>query len=67
MVAARSTDCRSTTRRDWTTVAVAVQIENNPLARPARNLSNADMVVEAPVEGDTTRFSAIFLCRATVG
>ena len=47
--------------------ALAVQIENNPLARPARNLSNADMVVEAPVEGDTTRFSAIFLCRTTVG
>ncbi|HET7082256.1 MAG TPA: DUF3048 domain-containing protein, partial [Candidatus Limnocylindria bacterium] len=33
----------------------------------ARNLSNADMVVEAPVEGDTTRFSGIFLCRPTVG
>jgi hypothetical protein len=48
-------------------VAVAVQIENHPLARPARNLSNADMVVEAPVEGDTTRFSAIYLCRPTAG
>jgi hypothetical protein len=48
-------------------VAVAVQIENNPLARPARNLSNADMVVEAPVEGDTTRFSGVYLCRATQG
>jgi hypothetical protein len=48
-------------------VAIAVQIENHPLARPARNLSNADMVVEAPVEGDTTRFSGIFLCRPTVG
>ena len=48
-------------------VAIAVQIDNNPLARPARNLSNADMVVEAPVEGDTTRFSAIFLCNATAG
>jgi len=48
-------------------VAIAVQIENHPLARPARNLSNADMVVEAPVEGDTTRFSGIFLCRATEG
>jgi hypothetical protein len=47
--------------------AIAVQIENHPLARPARNLSNADMVVEAPVEGDTTRFSGIFLCRPTVG
>ncbi|MEO8251731.1 MAG: DUF3048 domain-containing protein [Chloroflexota bacterium] len=47
--------------------AIAVQVENNPLARPQRNLSNADFVVEAPVEGDTTRFSAIFLCRPTVG
>ncbi|MDP9468364.1 MAG: DUF3048 domain-containing protein [Chloroflexota bacterium] len=48
-------------------VAIAVQVENNLLARPQRNLSNADMVVEAPVEGNTTRFSAIFLCRPTVG
>jgi DUF3048 family protein len=48
-------------------VAIAAQIENHPLARPARNLSNADMVVEAPVEGDATRFSAIFLCRPTEG
>ena len=48
-------------------VAISVQIENHPQARPARNLSNADMVVEAPVEGDTTRFSGIFLCRPTVG
>ncbi len=48
-------------------VAIAVQIENHPLARPARNLSNADMVVEAPVEGDATRFSAIYQCRATEG
>lgn len=48
-------------------VAIAVQIENHPLARPGRNLSNADMVVEAPVEGDTTRFSGIFLCRRTEG
>jgi hypothetical protein len=48
-------------------VAIAVQVENNPFARPQRNLSSADFVVEAPVEGDTTRFSAIFLCRPTVG
>lgn len=47
--------------------AIAVQVENNVFARPQRNLSNADLVVEAPVEGDTTRFSAIFLCRPTVG
>lgn len=48
-------------------VAIAVQVENHPQARPARNLSNADMLVEVPVEGDTTRFSAIFQCRPTVG
>lgn len=48
-------------------VALSVQIDNHPGARPARNLSNADLVVEVPVEGDTTRFSAIFLCRPTVG
>ena len=47
--------------------ALAVQVENDPGARPARNLSNADMIVEATVEGDTTRFTAIFLCDATVG
>ena len=50
-----------------TKTAIAVQIENNPIARPQRNLSNADFVVEAPVEGDTTRFSAVFLCRKTKG
>jgi hypothetical protein len=48
-------------------VALSVTIDNHPGARPARNLSNADLVVEVPVEGDTTRFSAIFLCRPTVG
>lgn len=47
--------------------ALAVQIENHPLARPARNLSNADLVVEVPVEGDTTRFTGVYLCRTTVG
>ncbi len=47
--------------------ALAVQIDNHPGARPARNLSNADMVIDAPVEGDTTRFVAIYLCRATIG
>jgi hypothetical protein len=47
--------------------ALAVQIENHPAARPARNLTRADMVVEAPVEGDTTRFTAIVLCQRTAG
>jgi hypothetical protein len=48
-------------------VALAVQIENHPQARPARNLTRADMVIEATVEGDATRFTAIFLCQHTVG
>ncbi|TMB58051.1 MAG: DUF3048 domain-containing protein [Chloroflexi bacterium] len=48
-------------------VALAVQIDNHPAARPGRNLSRADMVIEATVEGDTTRFTAIFLCQPTLG
>ena len=47
--------------------ALAVQIENHPLARPVRNLGLADMVVEATVEGDVTRFTGIYLCRKTHG
>jgi hypothetical protein len=48
-------------------VPLVVQIENHPAARPARNLNNADLVFEATVEGDTTRFSAVFLCQPTDG
>jgi hypothetical protein len=47
--------------------ALAVQIENDPAARPARNLTRADIVIETTVEGDVTRFSAIFLCDGTLG
>lgn len=47
--------------------ALAVQIENHPEARPARNLNNADIIIEATVEGDTTRFTGIYLCDATEG
>jgi hypothetical protein len=47
-------------------VPMLVQIENNPIARPPSGLNLADLVIEAPVEGDTTRFSAIFMCRDTV-
>jgi hypothetical protein len=46
---------------------LAVQIENHPEARPPRNLGLADMVIEAPVEGDVTRYTGIFLCQPTVG
>jgi hypothetical protein len=48
-------------------VALIVQVENNPLARPTRNLTNADIVIEAPVEGDVTRYSAVFYCHPTQG
>ena len=52
-------------------VPIIVQIENNPIARPPSGLNLADLVIEAPVEGDTTRFMAVFMCRkqidATVG
>jgi hypothetical protein len=48
-------------------VALLVQIENHPLARPGRNLSRADIVIEATVEGDSTRFTALYYCQTTVG
>jgi len=42
--------------------AMLVQVENNPIGRPTSGLNSADMVVEAPVEGDTTRFGPVYLC-----
>jgi hypothetical protein len=48
-------------------VPIIVQIENNPIARPPSGLNRADLVIEAPVEGDTTRFMAVFMCREQVG
>jgi Protein of unknown function (DUF3048) N-terminal domain/Protein of unknown function (DUF3048) C-terminal domain len=42
--------------------AMLVQVENNPNGRPTSGLNSADLVVEAPVEGDTTRFGAVYLC-----
>jgi hypothetical protein len=47
--------------------ALAVQIENHPEARPVTNLGRADIVVEATVEGDVTRYTGIFLCRKSKG
>jgi hypothetical protein len=47
--------------------ALAVQIENHPLARPVTNLGRADMVIEATVEGDVTRYTGIYLCRKSKG
>src|SRR5687768_8540087 len=34
-------------------VPIIAQIENNPIARPPSGLNLADLVIEAPVEGDT--------------
>jgi hypothetical protein len=48
-------------------VPILVQIENNPIARPPSGLNLADLVIEAPVEGDTTRFGAVFMCSEEVG
>jgi len=47
--------------------ALAVQVENHPEARPGRNLNLADMIIEGTVEGDTTRFTALYLCDETEG
>jgi hypothetical protein len=48
-------------------VPIIAQIENNPIARPPSGLNLADLVIEAPVEGDTTRFMAVFMCRPSLG
>jgi Protein of unknown function (DUF3048) N-terminal domain/Protein of unknown function (DUF3048) C-terminal domain len=45
---------------------IIAQIENHPIARPPSGLNRADLVIEAPVEGDTTRFMAVFMCRPQV-
>ena len=47
--------------------AIVATIENNPIARPPSGLNFADLVIEAPVEGDTTRFASVFLCSEPVG
>jgi len=47
-------------------VPILVQIENHPGARPPSGLNLADLVIEAPVEGDTTRFAAVFMCRESL-
>jgi DUF3048 family protein len=47
-------------------VPIIAQIENNPIARPPSGLNRADLVIEAPVEGDTTRFMAVYMCRQQV-
>lgn len=49
-----------------TRVPMLVQIENHPIARPPSGLNLADLVIEAPVEGDTTRYGAVYMCDETI-
>lgn len=42
--------------------AVALKIENSPLARPQHGIEKADLVFEELVEGGSTRFMAIYHC-----
>jgi hypothetical protein len=42
--------------------AVAIKIENNPVAYPLSGLEDAEVVYEEPVEGGLTRFMAIYHC-----
>lgn len=44
-----------------------VMIENHPDARPLSGLSQARVVIEAPVEGGITRFMAFFDPKADIG
>ena len=45
--------------------AVAVKIENAPIAYPLSGLEDADLVYEELVEGGVTRFMAIYHCGDT--
>ncbi|MGH2808224.1 MAG: DUF3048 domain-containing protein [Actinomycetota bacterium] len=42
--------------------AVAVKIENNPVAYPLSGLEEADLIYEEQVEGGLTRFMAMYHC-----
>ena len=43
--------------------ALAVKVENLPVARPQYGLGEADVVYEEPVEGGITRFVVVYQCR----
>lgn len=43
--------------------ALAVKVENTPLAYPLAGLQNADVVYEELVEGGITRFMAVYQCK----
>jgi hypothetical protein len=42
--------------------ALAIKVENLPVARPQTGLSHADVIYEEPVEGGITRFIVIYQC-----
>ncbi len=44
----------------------AVMVENSPDARPLSGISQANLVVEAPVEGGITRFMAVYDATTTM-
>jgi hypothetical protein len=43
--------------------ALAVKVDNYPVARPQSGLDKADVVFEEPVEGGITRYAAVFQCQ----
>ncbi len=45
--------------------AVAIKVENNPVAYPLSGLQDAEIVYEEQVEGGQTRFMALFHCTDT--
>jgi hypothetical protein len=45
--------------------ALAIKVENHPLARPQAGLNAADIVYEEPVEGGLTRFIAVYQCASS--
>jgi hypothetical protein len=45
--------------------ALAVKVENLPVARPQYGLGDADVVYEEPVEGGITRFVVVYQCRSS--
>lgn len=44
--------------------AIAVKVENLPLARPQSGLDRADIVFEEPVEAGITRFVVVYQCNS---
>lgn len=66
-VVGEDAECPLTSRKPSTDAraerpAVAIKIENNPVAYPLSGLENAEIVYEEPVEGGLTRFMAIYHC-----